>query len=38
MTDAVIDGLELLCNKNCNTNVIAIEERIKDLQNYNETF
>jgi Fe-S-cluster-containing dehydrogenase component len=26
MTDAVIDGLELLCNQNCKTSVIAIEE------------
>jgi chromosome segregation ATPase len=37
MTDAVIAGLELLCNQNCNTNVIASEGTIKDLQNYNET-
>lgn len=47
MTDAVIAGLELLCNQNCNTNVIAsgefkvqIEERdvkIKELQNLNNS-
>ena len=47
MTDAVIDGLELLCNQNCKTNVIAIEElnarieerdvKINELQNLNES-
>lgn len=26
MTDAVIDGLELLCNQNCKTSVIATKE------------
>lgn len=34
MTDAVIDGLELLCKQNCNTDVIT--NGIRDLQNYNE--
>jgi predicted nucleic acid-binding Zn-ribbon protein len=37
MTDAIIDGLELLCNQNCNTNVITNGETIKDLQSQNET-
>lgn len=47
MTDAVIAGLELLCNQNCNTNVIAIGEfkaqieerdvKIKELQNLNDS-
>lgn len=32
MTDAVIAGLELLCNTNCNTNVIAIEERDETIE------
>jgi hypothetical protein len=47
MTDAVIDGLELLCNQNCKTSVITIEElnaqieerdvKIKELQNLNNS-
>jgi uncharacterized membrane protein YqiK len=47
MTDAVIDGLGLLCNQNCNTNVIAIGEfkaqieerdvKIQELQNLNDS-
>jgi predicted RNase H-like nuclease (RuvC/YqgF family) len=47
MTDAVIAGLELLCNTNCNTDVIAIGEskaqieerdtKIKELQEFNDS-